>query len=357
MERDDDREGADGAPRDAQHELLCRLVFGEVDEAERREIEAALERSPELRAQREELEATVRLVAALGEDPRDRLPLEKRAAVLEAAAPGGRVLGGPAWFRQPAVRAAAAVVLLVGGGLALTSGLLEVPGPAEGVASVDAPASAPPAAPTETAGPNTLYALGYGGGSGSAPARGAADRQTEGSLGPVGDFDVRTAQGAVVAGAELDGRRGAGGGGGRLEVSYAGRGGAAPDASLLDLGGQYRGPGDAVPPASERRVSGPPPSGGGGGIGIAGPGPSAPSPVGSSPLGSSPAGSSPAGPRGDASGSSPAARPRAKAQPGIADPLSPSGGEAAPSERMRRAAGESAAAGVTVLESLGEGLV
>ena len=85
MERDDDREGADGAPRDAQHELLCRLVFGEVDEAERREIEAALERSPELRAQREELEATVRLVAALGEDPRDRLPLEKRAAVLEAA--------------------------------------------------------------------------------------------------------------------------------------------------------------------------------------------------------------------------------------------------------------------------------
>jgi Ca-activated chloride channel family protein len=359
MERDDDREGADGAPRDAQHELLCRLVFGEVDEAERREIEAALERSPELRAQREELEATVRLVAALGEDPRDRLPLEKRAAVLEAAAPGGRVLGGPAWFRQPAVRAAAAVVLLVGGGLALTSSLLDGPGPAEDVASVDAPA----AAPEETAAPNTLYALGYGGGSGSAPARGAADRQTEGSLGPgvFEDFEVRTAQGAVVAGAELDGRRGAGGGGGRLELSYAGRGGAAPDASVPagapDLGGQYRGPGDAVPPASERRVSGPPPSGGGGGIGNARPGPSAPSPVGYSPVGSSPAGSRPVVPRGDASGSSPAARPRAKAQPGIADPLSRSGGEAAPSERMKRAAGESAAAGVTVLESLGEGLV
>jgi len=101
------------------HERLCEFLFGELDEAGRREVEAELERSPELRAERERLEATVGLVQqAL---PAEELSEEVQETLRAAAARGPRrarfhyLRGGGARV------AAAAVVLLVGGLFVLRS--------------------------------------------------------------------------------------------------------------------------------------------------------------------------------------------------------------------------------------------
>ena len=114
MESNDDRTGADGAQRDHQHELLCKLVFGEASDAERAEIEEALAASEHLREQRAELEATVQLVAGVQGTAKssgsETLSADRHAAILEAANPPGKILGGEAWFRRPAARVAAAAV-------------------------------------------------------------------------------------------------------------------------------------------------------------------------------------------------------------------------------------------------------
>ena len=46
MESNDHRTGADGAQRDHQHELLCKLVFGEASDAERAETRKAAPHPP-----------------------------------------------------------------------------------------------------------------------------------------------------------------------------------------------------------------------------------------------------------------------------------------------------------------------
>ena len=52
------------------HEKLCAFVLGELDEFERAQVEAELERNPALRAERARLEATIGVV-------REALPEER----------------------------------------------------------------------------------------------------------------------------------------------------------------------------------------------------------------------------------------------------------------------------------------
>ncbi|MEM7306823.1 MAG: von Willebrand factor type A domain-containing protein [Planctomycetota bacterium] len=112
-----DGERADEAQR--QHERLCAYVFGEVDDAERARIEAELAASPELRAERERLEATISLV-------RDAIPSEEAlsatareelrgAAVRPSEREGAVVHPWPVQLaRHPVARAAAVLAVLTG---------------------------------------------------------------------------------------------------------------------------------------------------------------------------------------------------------------------------------------------------
>ena len=288
MESNDDRTGADGAQRDHQHELLCKLVFGEASDAERAEIEEALAASEHLREQRAELEATVQLVAGVRgsatSSASETLSADRHAAILEAATPPGKILGGEAWFRRPAARVAAAVTLLVGMGVAVME-IRQDPWVAHDQ-SVTASAEVPQDARTDAepamkrSSGERLAGLGYSG-------------NDSGGVQPA-DFGVEVAQGAVVLGAAVENRRGAGGGGGDFSGGvFAGRGGAPSAGEVLDLSGFgrptspparegetkliVRGTGDSAPSADS-------PVGlyalgygaGGGGGGPASPGPSAP---------------------------------------------------------------------------------
>ena len=292
MESNDDRTGADGAQRDHQHELLCKLVFGEASDAERAEIEGALAASEHLREQRAELEATVQLVAGVRgsatSSGSETLSADRHAAILEAATPPSRILGGEAWFRRPAARVAAAVTLLVGMGVAVME-LRQDPGSPTTRASRRAPRCR-----------RTL------------DGRGARDEASSGSGSPRSDTagtlqaaprrltGVEVAQGAVVLEAGVENRRGAGGGGGTLpDPVYVARGGSSPGLSVVDLSGMmgatklsYRGHFDVAPPADalvgfhalgyggSGPLNPPPPGGGGGGGGPASPDPSAPGSAG-----------------------------------------------------------------------------
>lgn len=309
MESNDDRTGADGAQRDHQHELLCKLVFGEASDAERAEIEEALAASEHLREQRAELEATVQLVAGVRgsatSSASETLSADRHAAILEAATPPGKTLGGEAWFRRPAARVAAAVTLLVGMGVAVME-IRQDPWVAHDQ-SVTASAEVPQDARTDAepamkrSSEELLAGYGYSG-------------NASGGL-PPADFGVEVAQGAVLLGAATENRRGAGGGGGvtgsdtrfdwqqgaptvestmvgerpQLEVDYRGLGAPAPPVeseALKSLG--YGGSGETVPPG-----------GGGGGGGSSSPGPSGPSSPGA-PLGAVAGGPSSPGPVGPA---------------------------------------------------------
>lgn len=232
MESNDDRTGADGAQRDHQHELLCKLVFGEASDAERAEIEEALAASEHLREQRAELEATVQLVAGVRgsatSSGSETLSADRHAAILEAATPPGKILGGEAWFRRPAARVAAAVTLLVGMGVAVME-LRQDPWVAHDQ-SVTASTEMPQDARTDAepamkrSSEERLTAIGYSGNAseGASPA----------------DFGVEVAQGAVVLDVAVENRRGAGGGGGtRPNSVYVAGGGSAPGHSVLDLSG------------------------------------------------------------------------------------------------------------------------
>lgn len=296
MESNNDRTGADGAQRDHQHELLCKLVFGEASDAERAEIEEALAASEHLREQRAELEATVQLVAGVRgsatSSGSETLSADRHAAILEAATPPGKILGGEAWFRRPAARVAAAVTLLVGMGVAVME-IRQDPWVAHDQ-SVTASAEVPQDARTDAepamkrSSGERLAGLGYSGDdSGGAPPA---------------DFGVEVAQGAVVLGAAVENRRGAGGGGPdrvSTDGAFAGRGGAPSGGEILDLSGygrptspparegetklSYRGPGDSAPPADspvDLYALGYGGGGGGGGGGPASPGPSAPGSAG-----------------------------------------------------------------------------
>ena len=101
---------------DPMHELLCAYILGEASEEQIQEIETALADSAELRAQRVELEQTIGLVKqGLG----DSLSLsdEAMSSLLAAAAPepGASTPSLRSWRAGPALRAAAGIVIALGG--------------------------------------------------------------------------------------------------------------------------------------------------------------------------------------------------------------------------------------------------
>jgi Ca-activated chloride channel family protein len=94
--------------------LVCAYVLGELDEAERAEVEAALEQSPELRAEKARFEATIGVVSgALAQA--QPASLSKGAAQSLDAALAKSGSAQVAWYRRTWVRAAAAVALVTGG--------------------------------------------------------------------------------------------------------------------------------------------------------------------------------------------------------------------------------------------------
>lgn len=123
-----------GAQQPDMYGLLCKVVFGEASAEESAQVEAALLGSAELQAQKAELEATVALVrgsmGALG-SAEAKLSAGRMEAVLGAAAapavqrapdaPAGELITNTPWHRSPVLRAAA-VALLVGGGIWFTQG-------------------------------------------------------------------------------------------------------------------------------------------------------------------------------------------------------------------------------------------
>jgi len=117
------------AEHDRNHELLCAWILGEASAEEAREVELALAASPELRAERERLEQTILLVQdSLSGDA--KLSEESMASLLTAAADPSRGSGSEApiyqmsWYRHPALKAAAAVTVMLGGVL----GILNIEG-------------------------------------------------------------------------------------------------------------------------------------------------------------------------------------------------------------------------------------
>jgi Ca-activated chloride channel family protein len=108
-----------GNDHDSQHELLCAYILGETSEEQTREIESALAASAELRAQRVELEQTIGLVRQeLGDSM--SLSDEAMSSLLAAAVPGqgGQmplVVPLRPWHASPLLRAAAGIVLAIGG--------------------------------------------------------------------------------------------------------------------------------------------------------------------------------------------------------------------------------------------------
>ncbi|TAH35072.1 MAG: DUF3520 domain-containing protein [Planctomycetota bacterium] len=94
-------------------ERLTDYLLGELPEAERAELEAALESDAPLRARLDSLSATVGLLR--GEAAPAALDLERRGALRSAAAvPSGRIVAFP-WRRVTAWTAAAAALLLAVG--------------------------------------------------------------------------------------------------------------------------------------------------------------------------------------------------------------------------------------------------
>lgn len=96
------------------HELLCAYVFGELEGAERTEIETELAKSPELRAEREKLEATIGLVQnAMGEEP-EGLSTSAMGSVLAAAGRSATPSAskGRPWYSTTAFRLAASLAVV-----------------------------------------------------------------------------------------------------------------------------------------------------------------------------------------------------------------------------------------------------
>ena len=103
-------------------ELLCGYLLGELDDAQRAEVEAALENSEELRAERTRLAATIGVVRDAF--PAERLSPEAMSRLMSDASqqrpipPGWSFLRG-GFLGGGLVRVAAAVLVLVGAGFAV----------------------------------------------------------------------------------------------------------------------------------------------------------------------------------------------------------------------------------------------
>ena len=113
MKEELDGMGLDEVQR--ERALLCAYVLGELDADERAQVEARLESSAELRAEKARLEATLGLVSeALASGAGDKLPQAASATIASAAEK--RPMPRP-WYGASWVRVAAAAVLLAGGAL------------------------------------------------------------------------------------------------------------------------------------------------------------------------------------------------------------------------------------------------
>ena len=95
--------------REDSHELLCAFVLGELEDDDRQRVERALVGSKELRAERERIEATIGLVRGAYSGAQ-ALPPEVIVS-LENTEPAAR----PTWHASPNLRAAAALLVIVGG--------------------------------------------------------------------------------------------------------------------------------------------------------------------------------------------------------------------------------------------------
>ncbi len=108
-ERDD---GLELSAEQQMQALLCAYVLGEVDEAERAQVEAALANSPELRAEKARLEHAAKAVSGvLKERAGEALSTQSRGELDAAAARRAR----PTFFNQPLVRLAAGLAVVAGG--------------------------------------------------------------------------------------------------------------------------------------------------------------------------------------------------------------------------------------------------
>ena len=111
---------------DEMYERLCAYVFGELKGAERAAFEAELAASPELRAERDQLEASAALVREFAPAAPIELSQASRAALLAAAAKPGATSAPQAappkptpWYMHPALQVAAAAGLVIVGFRAL----------------------------------------------------------------------------------------------------------------------------------------------------------------------------------------------------------------------------------------------
>jgi len=139
-------------PRDAKdqrHEELCAYLFGELSGADRARIEQALAGSEELREELARLEATAALVrdAYAGEERLSEGAMAELARAAASPPPPLRLV----WYRGPALRAAAAVLVMAGGLAYVLSTDLGAPSlrPDELSAKLEAPRANRPEAPRE----------------------------------------------------------------------------------------------------------------------------------------------------------------------------------------------------------------
>jgi Ca-activated chloride channel family protein len=97
--------------------LVCAYVLGEVDEAERAEVEAALAKSPELRAEEARFEATVGVVSNVLKERAGEVLSPHSTAQLDSAVVdlGLARRARPSFFSSPLVRIAAGVAVVLGG--------------------------------------------------------------------------------------------------------------------------------------------------------------------------------------------------------------------------------------------------
>lgn len=89
------------------HQLLCATVLGEASEAQRLEVERALATSPQLRAERQRLEATIGLFQDALTDGERLSPAAERELAQALAR-----RRSPPWYARPAFRLAASLVAM-----------------------------------------------------------------------------------------------------------------------------------------------------------------------------------------------------------------------------------------------------
>lgn len=158
-ERDD---GLELSAEQQMQSLLCAYVLGEVDEAERAQVEAALANSPELRAEKARLEHAAQAVSGvLKERAGEALSTQSRGELDAAAARRAR----PTFFNQPLVRLAAGLAVVASGYALYQKGFSPAPEHAVHLAQAEPSADRPA---------SKLNADGSPGGSKGAPPASAA---------------------------------------------------------------------------------------------------------------------------------------------------------------------------------------